>query len=82
MITKEQAIDLCKAKEINVRQMLDVIQRYILELKGQSVKIKMPEDTVTSTWGKKIPRMMFQQMYKIEINKINIAFSHAQAYFL
>jgi len=46
MITKEQAVDICKQTRLQDKDMLLVIQRYIYDKKGVTVKINRPTNLV------------------------------------
>jgi septum formation topological specificity factor MinE len=45
MITKEEAIELCKKKQLNMYEIVQVIERYIFDKKNVTVKIKNPNNT-------------------------------------
>lgn len=74
-------IDLCKAKEINVAQMLQVIEAYIKAKKGVVVKIDLPEVSIKRKYGNQA-RLVFRHIYTAEFNKISHAFDIAREYFL
>jgi hypothetical protein len=46
MITKEQAVEICKQTRLQDTQMLLVIERYIYDKKGVTVKINRPNNLV------------------------------------
>jgi hypothetical protein len=46
MITKEQAVEICKQTRLQDTDMLLVIQRYIYDKKGVTVKINRPNNLV------------------------------------
>jgi hypothetical protein len=46
MITKEQAVEICKQTRLQDTQMLLVIERYIYDKKGVTVKINRPNNIV------------------------------------
>jgi hypothetical protein len=46
MITKEQAVEMCKQTRLQDTDMLLVIQRYIYDKKGVTVKINRPNNLV------------------------------------
>jgi hypothetical protein len=46
MITKEQAVEMCKQTRLQDTQMLLVIERYIYDKKGVTVKINRPNNLV------------------------------------
>jgi len=46
MITKEQAVEMCKQTRLQDTQMLLVIERYIYDKKGVTVKINRPNNIV------------------------------------
>jgi hypothetical protein len=46
MITKEQAVEICKQTRLQDTDMLLVIERYIYDKKGVTVKINRPNNLV------------------------------------